>query len=151
MKTEDLESIESETGVTFSIGDSGALIAAGADDAIDAAVKQIGDGMAAAVTLCRARQGLNETTVTRREIPTNVPSLATQRVSYRAWTLQRSGYYQPSTEELDRMFAVLEEGDLVIPDFALSFSVRRKNGTVIQVDRRGRVTPPSPYSPALKG
>ena len=50
------------------------------------------------------------------------------------------------------MFSKVEENDLVLPDFAHSFSVRKPNGLLVQVDRKGRITPPSPYTPhAVKG
>ena len=47
------------------------------------------------------------------------------------------------------MMAAVVEGDLIIPDFALSFSVVKPNGRVVAVNRRGEVVAPSPYSPAL--
>jgi hypothetical protein len=47
------------------------------------------------------------------------------------------------------MMAAVEPGDLIIPDFALSFSVVKPSGRVVAVNRRGEVVAPSPYSPAL--
>ena len=50
----------------------------------------------------------------------------------------------PRPEQLDIMMAAVEPGDLIVPDFALSFSVIKPNGKVIAVDRRGRISEPSP-------
>jgi hypothetical protein len=48
------------------------------------------------------------------------------------------------------MFGACEEGDEIIFDFAHSFTVRKLDGRLLQIDRRGRVAPPSAYSPAVR-
>jgi hypothetical protein len=102
--------------------------------------------------LLRERQGIPEPgeVIVTREVSPGVPSLAIQRANYIAWLSTKSGYYQPSTEELNKMFRALEEGDEVLPDFAHSFSVRKPDGRLISIDRKGRIGQPSLYAPALK-
>jgi len=76
-----------------------------------------------------------------------VPSVEVQKQNYITWYQQRSTYYHPTEKELELMFSKVEEGDESLPDFARSFTVRKPNGLLIQIDRKGRVSPPSPYTP----
>jgi hypothetical protein len=72
-----------------------------------------------------------------------------EKQKYVRWLTFKSGYYQPTETQLEKMFSVVEEGWEVLPDFAHSFTCRLPDGRLVQVDRRGRVTEPSPYSPHL--
>ncbi|HKN12801.1 MAG TPA: hypothetical protein VJX68_06345 [Candidatus Binatus sp.] len=150
---EELELMEREQGVTLAIKPEKRTIAATGGDAaaVDRALEWAADHRAEVVALLRQRQGIAEQMKVEREISLKeVPALIIQRANYRTWFMQKTGYFQPNDAELDKMFSVLEEGDQVIPDFAHSFSVRKRNGLVVSVDRKGRVTEPSPYSPAVK-
>jgi hypothetical protein len=151
---EELEQVESAQGVSFAIKPAKGTIAASAttgdEVALDRALKWVADHRAEVVPLLRKRQGITEQSQVEREISLHeVRSLLIQRANYRVWFMARTGYFQPSDEELDRMFAVCDEGDQVIPDFAHSFSVRKPNGLIVSVDRKGRIGTPSPYSPVV--
>jgi hypothetical protein len=99
--------------------------------------------------LLRQREGFGQQEIERVVAP-KIPSLVEQKKAYIRWTLSRSEYYQPSPEALERMWGALEEGDQVFPDFALSITVKRiRDGKLIAIDRHGRESPVSPYSPAL--
>jgi hypothetical protein len=153
MELHELQLIETEEGMSFAINSREKLEARGTDEAIDHARERIGSRIDEVVVLVRKRQGLpeiDEAPVVTREISVGVPALAIQRQNYVRWFNSHSTFYHPTGPELDKMFSVLTEGDLVFPDFALSFTVRRPNGLLVQVDRQGRITEPSPYSPALK-
>jgi hypothetical protein len=100
--------------------------------------------------LLRQREGFGQQEIERVVAP-KIPSLAEQKTAYIQWTLSRSEYYQPKPEALERMWSMLEEGDIVFPDFALSFTVKRiRDGKLVAIDRHGRENPVSPYSPALQ-
>jgi hypothetical protein len=47
------------------------------------------------------------------------------------------------------MIAACEEGDELLFDFAHSFTVRKPDGRLISINRRGKVERPSVYSPHL--
>jgi hypothetical protein len=98
--------------------------------------------------LLEQRDGETEE-ITERVIATNVPSLEIQRERYIAWYSGRSEHYKPTPEQLNLMMSAVEPGDLIAPDFALSFSVVKPNGRVVAVDRKRKINEPSPYSPAL--
>jgi hypothetical protein len=157
MTIEGLEAIEADCPVTAAYKPPTKSIGAkGTDAAIDRFFELIEGRQEEVALLLRQRQGLpliDEEPIVEREIPipTNVPALAVQEANYYRWTMEHSRYFQPSEEERKKMFSVLQEGDLVLPDFAHSFSVRRPNGLVVQVDRKGRISAPSPYSPAVRG
>ncbi len=127
MNANELELIESSEGVTFSLKPEGTIAVRGK---------------------C-ARQAPEEKDV-EREVAFDVPALSIQRQNYVRWFMTRTKYYWPNEQELDAMFAACAEGDLIIPDFAHSFTIRRPNGLLQAVDRKGRVGAPSPYSPAVK-
>jgi hypothetical protein len=148
---QELEQIETEEGVTFSFRFDAKMIAVKgkSDTAVDLALERIAGHRDEVIELLRVRQGEPEQEVVR-EVAVNVPSLATQRQNSIKWFIQRSTYYHPSEAQLDLMFAACSEGDEIIFDFAHSFSVRRPNGLVVSVDRRGRISEPSLYSPALR-
>jgi hypothetical protein len=75
------------------------------------------------------------------EIPAgDVPPLVEQREGYVAWFMRRDLFYRRTAKEVDAMFAQVKEGELVQPDFALSFRVVRPDGTAYRVDRLARVT-----------
>jgi hypothetical protein len=152
MTIEELELIEREETVAFSLSEMGRIAAKGTEAAVDAALARIAPFRDETAVLLRKRQGLPDPAeaIVVREVSASVPSLAAQRANYVTWFAARGAYYTPTDEQLDKMFAACSEGDEVIPDFAYSFSVRRPNGLVVSVDRKGRVGPPSPYSPAVR-
>jgi hypothetical protein len=137
-----LEELEAGYAVKLSLNASGEIDAEGDDDAIEKVLARTEGHRAEVKALLRERQG---PVIVKRELPPDVPSLAEHRVEYENWLCSKGKYYQPTRDEMDTMFSVLEEGDQVLPDFAHSFTVRRKNGKLIQVDRRGRISAPSPY------
>ena len=120
----------------------------GKPSAQDRALARIADCRDKIPALLEERDGDIEEVV-ERIIATSVPDLSIQRANYVRWFQARPMYYHPRPEQLDIMMAAVEPGDLIVPDFALSFSVIKPNGKVIAVDRRGRISEPSPYSPAL--
>lgn len=148
----EIEKIETEEGVAFSLTEAGRIAAKGPAPAVDRALARILIDRGEVAALLRERQGLPDpaAAIVTREVSPNVPSLAIQRANYITWTLRKSTYYQPTEQELDTMFSVLEEGDEILPDFARSFSVRKPDGRIISVDRKGRIGQPSPYGPAAK-
>jgi hypothetical protein len=153
MDIHEIEKIEAEENVSFSLNDAGRIAVKGPAGGVDRALGRIATWRDEAAVLLRKRQGLPDpdAAIITREIAANVAPLAVQRAKYIDFFSARGDYFTPSAEELDRMFSVLEEGDEVLPDFAFSFSVRRRDGRLVQVDRKGRITAPSIYSPAVKG
>jgi hypothetical protein len=143
-----LSQIETEETVKFKLLAGGRFVIRGKPTAQEKALARIADCRDEIPALLEERDGDTEA-ITERVIATNIPSLAIQRELYVAWFSGRSEYYKPTLRELDLMMAAVEEGDLIIPDFALSFSVLKPNGRVVAVNRRGEVIAPSPYSPAL--
>lgn len=150
MDIAELQVIETEEGVAFSLRDNGKIRVKGKNSAVDRALERIAGHRDEVAALLRERGSVEDEDVVR-EIASSVPSLAVQRQNYIAWFSMRSTYYHPTAAQLDIMFAACEEGDEIIPDFALSFTVRKPDGRLLQIDRRGRVTPPSAYSPAREG
>jgi hypothetical protein len=148
MTIEELEQIETEESVTFKLKPGGRIRAKGRKPNAQRALSRIAAVRDEVAELLRERDGEVEEVV-EIEVACNVPSLEIQKDNYRTWYSTRSGYFQPTEKELDKMFSVLSEGDEILPDFARSFSVRKPTGLLIQVDRRGRISPPSPYSPHL--
>lgn len=148
----ELEQIEKDQGVSFSLSDVGRIAAKGLVAAVDRALARIVPFRAEVAALLRERQGVPDpdSVIISREISPDVPPLAAQRAKYLSWLSSKPEYFQPSAEELDRMFSVLEEGDEILPDFAHSFTVRKPDGRLISVDRKGRCGEPSQYSPAMK-
>jgi len=126
------------------------VTAKGKSSAVDRAFERIRGHRDEVAALLRARQGEPEEAEVTREIPCDVPGLATQKENYRRWFMQRSNYYHPSEEQLNTMWDALEPDDLVHFDFAHSITVQKPNGLFIAIDRKGRIIEPSPYSPALK-
>ncbi|HZS53057.1 MAG TPA: hypothetical protein VFA65_01535, partial [Bryobacteraceae bacterium] len=100
--------------------------------------------------LLRRRQGLTEVEEVEREIDLKVPSLDVQKQNYLRWARQRGAYYTPTPEQVDLMWSALEEGDQVIFDFALTITVKKPDGLLIAIDRRGKQVDVSPYSPAVR-
>ena len=143
-----LSQIETEEKVKFKLLPGGRFVIRGKPSAQDKALARIADCRDEIPALLEQRDGDGEE-ITERVIATNVPSKAIQRELYVAWFSGRSEYYKPSPEQLDLMMAAVEPGDLIIPDFALSFSVLKPTGRVVAVNRRGELVAPSPYSPAL--
>ncbi len=148
MDMAELQMIEAEEAVAFSLKGNGKIAVKGKNAAVDRALERIAGHRDEVAVLLRERGTVEEEDVVR-EIASTVPSLAVQRQNYIAWFSARSTYYHPSAAQLDAMFAACNEGDEIIFDFALSFTVRKPDGRLLQIDRRGRVVPPSPYSPAV--
>ena len=98
----------------------------------------------------RARLPIDEEAPTVREIPVDgPPSLAVQRENHTRWFRAKPEIYWCTPEEQDRMFGRCEEGDQILFDFMFSFTVRKPNGLLISVNRRGEIERPSPYSPHI--
>ena len=152
MDIKEIEKIETEEGVKFSLNDAnGRIVAEGPEAAVDHALMRIAPFRDEVAEALRERQGLpkpGERIVTR-EVSTSVPALAVSRANYIRWFSAKGAYFTPTEEDLDRMFAACSEGDEILFDFAHSFTVRKPNGLLVSVDRKGRVSPPSPYTPAL--
>lgn len=68
-----------------------------------------------------------------------VGDLAEQKRRYRRWYESRSQYFWPSLDELEVMMSRLEEGDELIPLYAMTILVKRPNGETFTVDRKGRI------------
>ena len=141
-----LSQIETDEKVKFKLLPGGRFVIRGKPSAQDKALARIADCRDEIPALLEQREGEE---ITERIIATNIPSLEIQREQYVQWFSGRSEYYKPTPEQLDLMMAAVEPGDLIIPDFALSFSVLKPSGRVVAVNRRGEVVAPSPYSPAL--
>jgi hypothetical protein len=152
MNIVELETIETEEGVAFSLTEAGRIAAKGPGAALDRALARILPFRSEVAALLRERQGFPDPgeAIVTREISPNVPALAVQAANYRTWFTARGVYYTPSDEELARMMAAVEEGDEILFDFAHSFSVRKPNGLIVAVNRKGQTVAPSSYSPALK-
>ena len=144
MDLEQLTEVETKEGIKFALEPGGRLSVEGEDAAVDRALAQI--DRSEIVALLRERDGSPEPIV-KRIIPLNVLNKATYRENYIKWYSGMSEYYRPSEAELDKMFSAIEEGDEVLFDFAHSVTVRKPNGLLVAVDRRGRINPPSPYTP----
>jgi hypothetical protein len=121
----------------------------GGREAAAAALQEIAADRDDVVVLLRERDGDVEEIV-EIEISTAVPTLEIQKENYRSWFSARGEYYHPTETQIEKMFAACQEGDEIFFDFAHSFTVRKPNGLLVQVDRRGHVSPPSSYSPALR-
>lgn len=152
MDIKEIDAIETEEGVKFSLNDAtGRIVTAGPEAAVDRALARIALFRDEVGEALRERQGLPKPgeKIVVREISPNVPSLAVYRQNYRIFFTARGVYFTPTEEELDRMFAACEEGDELLFDFAHSFTVRKPNGLLVSINRKGQVSPPSPYSPAV--
>lgn len=145
-----IEQIEQEHAVAFSYNEStGRIRTEGKPADVDAAIdrlsayprEQLADVLRARLPIA------DETRITRELSIERTPSLAVQRANYVNWFSQKSKMYHRTDEELDRMFALCEEGDEILPDFAYSFTVRKPNGLLIMVNKEGEIENPSPYSP----
>jgi hypothetical protein len=147
MTVTDLNQIETEEAVKFRLLPNRRFLIKGKPSAADRALARIAN-RDEIPTLLIERDGDGEV-VTERIIPTGVPTLAVQRERYVAWFIGRSEYYKPTAAQLDLMMAAVQEGDLLVFDFALSFTVIKPNGRVVAVNRRGEICEPSPYSPAM--
>lgn len=145
MTIAELSQIEAELAVKFKLLPGHRFVIRGKASAQDKALARIANCRDEIPALLEER----DEAITERIIATNIPSLEIQREQYVQWFSGRSEYYKPTPAELDLMMAAVEEGDLIIPDFALSFSVLKPSGRVVAVNRRGEVVAPSPYSPAL--
>jgi hypothetical protein len=139
-----LAEVETKEGVKFALEPGGGLSVEGEDAAIERVLAHVDRNEVA--KLVRERDGSPEPIV-KRVLALNVLSKATYRANYITWYSGKSDYYKPSEAELDKMFSMIEEGDEVCFDFAHSVTVRKPNGLLVAVDRRGRVSPPSPYTP----
>lgn len=144
MDIEQLAEVETKEGIKFALKPGGALSVEGKDAAINRVLAQIDRHEVA--KLVRERDGSPEPIV-KRVLALNVYSKATYRANYRLWYSAQSSYYQPTEAEEEKMFSVIEEGWEVLFDFAHSVTCRKPNGVLVAVDRRGRITPPSPYTP----
>jgi hypothetical protein len=101
------------------------------------------------LALLRARDGFTDEI--EHIVAPKVKSLAQYSEEYDLWCAQRSEYYKPKPEQKAKMWSVLEEGDRLYFDYALTITVRRiRDGRLVAIDRRGRETPVSPYSSALQ-
>lgn len=151
MTIEELELIEREEVVAFSLTHTGRIAAKGTETAVNSALARIASVRDEIAALLRERQGLPDPSeaIVVREVSPSVPSLATWRQNYRKWFMEKSTYYHPTEAQMDKMFGACEEGDEIIFDFAHSFTVRKPNGLLVSVDRKGRVSEPSPYSQAV--
>jgi hypothetical protein len=146
MTIEELNKIESHEKVKFALEPGGLFTVEGEDAAVDRALGQIDRNEI--VALLRERDGSLEPIV-KRIIPLNVLSKAAYRENYKRWYSAQSGYYHPTEAEEDRMFAAIEEGWEVLFDFAHSVTCRLPDGRLVAVNRKGKIDPPSPYSPHL--
>ena len=144
-----LTEVETKEGIRFRLEPGGSLSVEGEDAAIDRVLAQIDRHEVA--KLVRQRDGSPEPIV-KRVLALNVLSKEAYRENYRSWYRRMSEYYQPSEAEEEKMFSVIEEGWEVLFDFAHSVTCRKPDGVLVAVDRKGRISPPSPYTPhAVKG
>lgn len=146
MNLTELTELLTKENVKCALESGGLMSIEGEDAAVDRVLAQIDRHEIA--KLVRQRDGSPEPIV-KRVLALNVLSKNAYRENYRSWYKQRSEYYQPSEAEEENMFSVIEEGWEVLFDFAHSVTCRLPNGVLVAVDRRGRITPPSPYSPYL--
>ena len=153
MDIQELEAIETEAGVAFSFNRAtGRIEAKGPAALVDRALARIVLFRDEVAEVLHERQGLPKPgeEIVVREVSPSVPALDVQRANYIRWFSAKGAYFTPTEDELDRMFAACSEGDEVLFDFAHSFTVRKPNGLLVSVDRKGRVSQPSPYSPAMQ-
>jgi hypothetical protein len=141
-----LSLIEAEEKVTFRLK-SGKVTVKGTPAARASAIARVGDARDELPELLRERDGETED-ILEVEIPTKVPSLAVQRANYVSWFSAQPTYYHPDENQIDAMFAACQEGDELVFDFAHSFTIRRPNGLLAAVNRKGQIVEVSPYSPA---
>jgi hypothetical protein len=109
---------------------------------VEAALELIADCRPEVLELCRVRQGIplpGQEMISRR-IPVGVESLDKQFARYKRWYSARDAYSTPSADQLALMRSKCAEGDVLIPNYALSFDLRKPDGSLVRVDRRGRVT-----------
>jgi hypothetical protein len=146
--TERLAEIEQEHSVKFTFDwDNNSVEAEGLEDAIAAALTEL-QPRAEFIAAIKARTPQPKKPRVRMRIAADVPpSLAVQRQNYVRWFKQKPQLYWRSEVELDRMFALCQEGDLILPDFAFSFTVQKPDGRLLSVNRQGRFEDVSPYSP----
>jgi hypothetical protein len=149
MEIDKLSELEIEKSVSFVLRPDGESFAVKGKKAVVKEVLELiegqGDSILAAL---REREGWGEEVV-EQVVKPKVRPLSVQQDEYRAWFAQRSEYYWPSEEQIQKIWSTLQEGDQTFPDYALTISVRKIDGRIIAVDRRGRELPVSPYSPAL--
>jgi hypothetical protein len=145
---ERLAAIESEHGVKFTFDwDNNSVEAEGLEDAIAAALTEL-QPRAEFIAAIKERTPPPKKQRVRMRIAADAPpSLAVQRQNYVRWFKQKSQLYWRSEKELDAMFALCEEGDRILPDFAFSFTLQKPDGRLLSVNRQGKFEDVSPYSP----
>ncbi|MGA7873043.1 MAG: hypothetical protein WCA22_19305 [Candidatus Binatus sp.] len=113
MDRKEFEGIETEERVTFSLNDAWRIVAEGPEAAVDRALARIAPFRLEVAEVLRERQGLPKRgeEIVRREVSANVPSKEVQRANYIKWFSEKGMYYRPSEQELDAMFAQVNEGD----------------------------------------
>lgn len=149
MNIEQLAAIEAEKSVTFVLRPDGESFAVKGRKPVVKEVLDLIEGQGDDIlAVLRQREGWGEEVV-EQVVKPKVRPLSVQQDEYRAWFAQRSEYYWPSEEQIQKMWSTLQEGDQTFPDYALTISVRKVDGRIIAVDRKGRELPVSPYSPAL--
>lgn len=149
MEIEKLSELEIEKSVAFVLRPDGESFVVKGKKAVVKEVLELIEGQSNDIlALLQQREGWGDEMVAQVVKP-KVRPLREQQDQYRMWFAGRSEYYHPSEEQIQKMWSVLEEGDQTYPDYALTISVRKADGRIIAVDRRGRELPVSPYSPAL--
>ena len=147
--SERLAAIEKQHDVSFVFDyESNEIEAEGLEPDVQAALKELQPRHEFAEAI-KARQPPPKVKRVRVRLRPEVAPKKYQREKYIGWFLNQPKYYQPSEIELERMMSAVQEGDEILPDFAHSFSVRKPDGRLVSVNRKGQVVVPSLYSPHL--
>lgn len=157
MDNEQLNNIKNKFGVVLHyVANSGQIAIEGKRSAVALAHAHIAhcrDEVAAAL---RREMGLpdpDDEIVTLTVPARSVPSLAVQWANYLTWCEARGRYHTPTPEQLDAMkrSPEIQEGDELLPDFAHSVTVRKADGLLIAVNRKGIRCDVPTYSPYRDG
>jgi len=154
MSIEQLDQTAAELGVVFTYDPKvGQITIEGKRSAVAQAHSRIANCRAEVAALLRKQMGLPDPDeeIVRLAVPSrSVPDPETQRRNYMTWAIARGAYYTPTEEESRLIFAALGPGDEAVPDFAKTVTIRRANGLLEAIDRKGRIVGVPPYSPLLK-
>jgi hypothetical protein len=146
---ERLAEIEKTHNVSFEFDhESSEIIADGLEPDVQAALPHL-QPRAEFTAAMKARQPAPAKKRVKVRLSATLPDKEVEWQKYLRWLTFKGGYYQPTEAQAAVMKAAVGDNWEILPDFAHSFTCRLPDGRLVQVDRKGRVTEPSPYSPHL--
>jgi len=157
MTIEQFTALKAKHGVVFNYDSAtGGIAIEGKRIAVAAAHREIASCRAEVAALLRRELGLPDADdeIVSLTVPArSVASLDIQFQNYAVWFTARGKYFTPSADQFYAMRHSPEivEGDELCFDFAHSVTVRKADGLLIAIDRKGRRCNVPAYSPYSEG